>query len=182
MTPTHYCTERIENREVYSRAFERYISKIAISSVSFYENTPCWKWTGSTHPVTGYGEFRIDGRRGTTIKKSSPHRYIYQYLIGEIPSGKEVDHLCHNRACSNPLHLQLLTHKDNIRRRKASPAVTGVCKNGHPMKGENIYTSPSGISRCRTCQDASVIRFHAKRPNYLKSTRALSTSRRPTHK
>lgn len=70
--------------------------------------TPCWKWLAYINH-DGYGNFSFSGRMGGS------HRFSYQLHIGPIPEGMEVRHTCHNPACSNPDHLQLGTHIDNMK-------------------------------------------------------------------
>lgn len=75
---------------------------------SYVNRSPgCWGWSG---PMSsdGYGKFSI----GT--KKVSAHRFAYQRLVGEIPSGMEIDHSCRVRSCVNPAHLQVATRKQNV--------------------------------------------------------------------
>lgn len=72
---------------------------------------PCWVWTGYVHPKTGYGQFGM--KEGTRL----PHRIAYQYLIGPIPEGMHLDHLCSNRRCVNAeRHLEPVSPRENIRR------------------------------------------------------------------
>lgn len=82
----------------------------------------CWLWTGTTR-TNGYGSTALrlsDGRRA-----NSTHRYSYDQLVGSIPDGFEVDHLCGNRACIRPDHLESVTLQENRRRRdtKYAPEV-----------------------------------------------------------
>lgn len=75
---------------------------------------PCWEWTGPTSGTGrggGYGRFCLDGQ---TV---AVHIVGYTNHHGYIPSKKQVDHLCNNRLCWNPAHLELVTHKQNQRRR-----------------------------------------------------------------
>jgi hypothetical protein len=66
----------------------------------------CWNWTASINPW-GYGMFQMDG-------KSWPvHRLAYTWLVGPIPKGAKIDHICHNRACVRPEHLRPATQKQN---------------------------------------------------------------------
>jgi hypothetical protein len=67
----------------------------------------CWTWAAYTMP-NGYGHF----------DKQYAHRWAYEYMVGEIPAGLELDHLCRRRNCVNPFHLDPVTHAENHRRRR----------------------------------------------------------------
>jgi hypothetical protein len=69
----------------------------------------CWLWEGKTHP-SGYGFFNANGR------KIYAHRYPYEYLNGPVPPSLELDHVCENKACIRPDHLDPVTHAENMRR------------------------------------------------------------------
>lgn len=69
----------------------------------------CWNWTASV-TKQGYGQFSIGGRHG---HKLYAHRYSFELVNGDIPSGLQIDHICHNRKCVNPEHLRLATNKQN---------------------------------------------------------------------
>lgn len=125
----------------------------------------CWVWTG--RPANeGYGKFVV--RR----KWYQAHRFAYECLITEIPDGLELDHLCRNRACVNPWHMEPVTHYVNTRRallgkpftgRRPAPDATH-CANGHLRTEANTYISSDGRSRdCRDCGRERARRYKARR-------------------
>src|SRR2546426_12646273 len=69
----------------------------------------CWEWTGKKFK-NGYGCFRIRGRHFMA------HRRAYEMCVGPIPCGLDIDHLCRNRGCVNPSHLEPVTRRDNLLR------------------------------------------------------------------
>lgn len=75
----------------------------------------CWIWAGGTEVDGGYKQVRFGGGRS----KSLVHRMTYTVFVGEIPSGYQVDHLCHVPSCCNPDHLEAVTPGENIKRRDA---------------------------------------------------------------
>jgi hypothetical protein len=103
----------------------------------------CWLWKG--HTVSGYGMFSIAG------KSIYIHRYAYELLVGPIPEGMQLDHLCRVRHCVNPDHLEPVTNRENVLRGLAATERKTHCKRGHPLSGPNLYLSPTGIRVCREC-------------------------------
>jgi hypothetical protein len=77
----------------------------------------CWIWTAFLHS-DGYGRFHTKDANRKTIGRLV-HRITYEELVGPIPEGLELDHLCRNRACCNPEHLEAVTHRVNVQRGEA---------------------------------------------------------------
>jgi hypothetical protein len=117
----------------------------------------CWLWTGHCDPC-GYGVFQ-DGDR-----KIGAHRWSHMAFSGPIPDDMEIDHLCRERSCVNPDHLEVVTHAENIRR--AAPATKGRCVNGHEYTPENTYIRPGkaeGRRDCRACIRERVKRYQKRK-------------------
>lgn len=107
----------------------------------------CWVWEGSKQGRSPhfYGCLRYKGRRRQV------HRLAYELIKGPVPDGLELDHLCRNKLCFNPAHLEPVTHAENVAR-----ATLERCRNGHEYTPENIYIRPSdGRKRCRACARAA---------------------------
>lgn len=109
----------------------------------------CWPWLGAL--AHGYGSMRgADGRT------TGAHRVIYQSMRGPIPDGLELDHLCRNRSCVNPAHLEPVTRIENARRIPSAimrAHVNGTCTRGHPLTEDNTYHHPSRTKReCLRCR------------------------------
>lgn len=73
----------------------------------------CWPWTGYRNQ-NGYGQIsvRVNGK----VRVIQAHRVVWEWLIGPIPRGRTIDHLCQNRACVNPSHLNVVSQMENNRR------------------------------------------------------------------
>lgn len=117
----------------------------------------CWPWRGSFDRY-GYGTIRAsqtDGQR----RRVGAHRVAYLLLRGPIPSNLVLDHLCRNRGCVNPWHLEPVTNHVNTLRQRAS----GKCRSGaHQMTPANTYEH-NGHRRCRECMRAGFRRANRKR-------------------
>lgn len=123
---------------------ERIRSKIAEVPGAF--GPPCWVYTGSLSE--GYGRTKINGRRWLV------HRYVWEHTYGPIADGLELDHLCRNRACCNPAHLEPVTPVVN-QRRSFSPwginARKTHCIHGHEFTAANTIPIKGGRA-CRACR------------------------------
>jgi hypothetical protein len=101
----------------------------------------CWLWTAATRD--GYGTFWLNGQM------RSAHRLSFVAARGEVTEALDLDHLCHNRACVNPAHLEPVTRMTNVRRGLV-PNVTH-CGNGHEWTADNVYRRSNGSLRCKPC-------------------------------
>jgi hypothetical protein len=108
----------------------------------------CWDWTGALNSK-GYGSVAHKGRVWST------HRLAYELLVGPIPDGLQLDHLCRNRSCCNPDHLEPVTPKVNSER--GAQATKMHCVRGHALAGENLLIKKRGqlspVRNCRTCRN-----------------------------
>jgi len=98
-------------KRVHLELTERFWQKVQKS-----EPSECWEWQAGKSG-DGYGMFSIGSRTDGTRKRAMAHRISYQLAHSEpIPQGMEIDHLCRNRLCVNPGHLQVVSHRDNTLR------------------------------------------------------------------
>ncbi len=119
------------------------------------QSSDCWEWTAYRNRG-GYGVFGIDGRRGNT---ALAHRLAYETLVESIPSGLECDHLCRNRACVNPAHIEAVTRRTNVMRGVGLAALNAVkthCPKGHEYSDANTIRR-RGKRWCRRCHRDSYV-------------------------
>ncbi len=122
----------------------------------------CWIFTGGR--IKDYGAFYYEGRNHYA------HRWIYARVVGPIPEGYEVDHLCKNPPCFNPEHLEAVTQYENNMRSDSKTARMKrqtECLRGHPLSGHNLMLVKSGPGRaparvCRTCKNESYKAFRRR--------------------
>lgn len=143
-------------------------TKRFLAKVSPEPNTGCWLWVGNT-TLSGYGQFRVGSLRDSSRRYEMAHRFAYTALRGAIPSGLDLDHLCRQPLCVNPLHLEPVTRGENIRRghvgdRRLNPGAVHNrrkthCRNGHPYADENLSITAAGHRVCRECSRESSRRY-----------------------
>ena len=117
----------------------------------------CWEWTGTTN--NGYGHF------WTGDSRVYAHRLAFEFLRDEIPADLQIDHLCRNRLCVNPWHMEPVTARINTLRGSgvtARLAVLTHCKHGHEFTPQNTIRIPQG-RQCRTCRRAIEARYRARK-------------------
>lgn len=118
----------------------------------------CWLWQAAT--TNGYGVVKWDGRL------QHAHRVAYRLLVGPIPTGLQLDHLCRVRGCVRPDHLEPVPQLVNMQRganEGASAWVDSVCKNGHQLTLENTYVYRKARA-CKQCnRDRALAYYHRKK-------------------
>ena len=124
--------------------FARFIDKVLVGD-------GCWEWTGAKTKQEGYG------RMGTSSGGLSvAHRLSYEHFIGPISEGLTIDHLCRNRGCVNPRHLEPVTNRDNILRGYGPPGNNSRkthCPRGHALTGDNLRLHRRGDGVWRQCRE-----------------------------
>ena len=140
-----------------SRLPERFWSKVNESP------TGCWIWTAA-HTADGYANLKVDG------KAIRAHRFAYQALVGSIPDGLDIDHLCRVRDCVNPCHMQPVTRRVNTLRGvgwTAQQAAKTHCIRGHEFNDQNTYLVRGRNRSCRKCNALSQRKVALKKKSVL---------------
>ena len=129
---------------------QRFLSRVLLD-----DDDRCWEWIGQKNQAN-YGRFASDMINSPT-RLVVAHKFCYEYFVGPVPKGLELDHLCRNRSCVNPSHLEPVTHSENVLR-GASPELARMrqrskthCRNGHEFTPENTYFRKDTFRNCRAC-------------------------------
>ncbi len=139
------------------------ITELGQLLVHIFNPDECWNYRNKPYN-TGYGMFSFNGKRRTA------HRVTYQLMRGPIPESMQLDHLCRNRLCVNPFHLEIVTSQENLLRGDtlaAKNAAKTVCLRGHLLSGPNLYlyeNKHTGKLRreCKECRRKSISHYQEK--------------------
>ena len=130
------------------------MKRVAVSERTLIpqDTSRCWVWIGAVNN-SGYGY----------IGRSLAHRRQYTDMIGPIPEGTVIDHLCENKLCVNPEHLQAVTQKEN-QIRNSHNVIRETCKRGHLLSDDNVYSNGQGRNgaKARTCKICTLARRQRK--------------------
>lgn len=136
------------NTRAHSR--EQVLAKIAERTIKTVDG--CWEWQGAVGP-NGYGYSAWAGQK-------LAHRMSYEAHTGPIPDGLHLDHICRNRRCVNPAHLEPVEPSVNMWRKPDETRQHGFCKRGHKIEGANAIVS-RGARRCRICREEYLANWRA---------------------
>ena len=124
----------------------------------------CWVWIGA-QTNRGYGTAWMPHHNP---QRASAHRLTYEIWADTIPASLEIDHLCRNKACVNPAHLEAVSHRTNVHRGDMTKLRVTHCPMGHEYAGANLYIRPDNGNRdCKRCQRKRNRRWEARQKAHL---------------
>lgn len=121
-------------------------------------NSGCWLWSGAL-TYNGYGRIGFPGKPSGGVYT---HRITYELYVGDIPKGMEIDHKCRVRSCVNPLHLEVVSHAENMRRRELHREVRIVCNKGHSLSDGGAYPSETKRRFCKQCNRENSLKWRIR--------------------
>lgn len=144
------CAAKNASQSAANRLLAKTFAERIASHVVTDENG-CEVWTGYRYS-NGYSGISWNGTQVLG------HRLSYEQRVGPIPDGLVIDHLCRNKACINPAHLEPVTSGENTRR-----AMRTHCVNGHEFTPQNVYRPGDGKRYCRECRRRRVREYQQRR-------------------
>lgn len=154
----HYCSKKCAGVMRRRDPDEKFWSNI------WQDENGCWVWQARRN-VGGYGLLNVKDKHGKLHLIA--HVYAYKLLVGEYPQELELDHLCRNRACANPDHLEPVTGLENRRRGIHFLRDKTHCKYGHPFDEKNTYRYKDGSRKCRECARIEGYRKYKSHPRTI---------------
>ena len=133
----------------------------------------CWLWKGA-NDGHGYGDFVVDWRSN---RHQKAYRFAYELANGTIPDGLVIDHLCRNRKCVRPTHLEAVTVAENNRRSALVKASRPLCSKEHPYTPENTRVRP-GRRQCLTCERERASAYREKNREAVREYQRLYMRKR----
>lgn len=138
---------------------ERFEKRVAFPAAGVQA---CWNWVGYVRP-DGYGTFQPSQKKTVLA-----HRFAYELFRFVIPEGLALDHLCRNRRCVNPDHLEPVTVGENVRRGTGWASANSKktqCPKGHPYDDDNTYRRANGQRGCRKCMGMASAKWQLSQPH-----------------
>lgn len=152
------------NRQHSSGTLDTSFLKVRTAEERFWQHVQktetCWIWLATTDRQ-GYGQFHPEPGMNRIA-----HKWLYQRMVGPIPEGMQLDHLCRNTSCVNPAHLEVVTARENTMRGNSRSAINArktECNRGHPFTPKNTRRDRYGQRNCRKCDYIRLVMYRQKR-------------------